>query len=266
MMPLPDLLACLVSVLVFGAIFTPLELLVPRRRAPLLRPDLGCDALFLFGNFLLWTPLIGGALILVHATLIGLPINGLREAFAGQPAVVQIAEALLVSDLLTYWFHRWCHRSAFLWRFHRVHHSAEHLDWVAAYREHPVDNLLTRLVENLPLMLLGLPLAWIAGIAAFRGLWALFIHSNIAWTPPVWLGSVIGSPRLHQWHHHPTSGATCNFANLDPLMDRLFGTFRHPEADPDVIGDPNQPRRSYVGHMVHSFLSERDRQRSPLSE
>ncbi len=167
---MPDVLDCLLSVLIYGAIFTPLELLLPRRRAPVLRRGLGCDALFLFGNFLLWTPLIGAALIWLHAGIGALPLSAFRTTFAAQPMLAQIVEALLLTDFCTYWFHRFSHRSALLWRFHRVHHSAERLDWVAAYREHPVDNLLTRVVENVPLMVDGLPLGWIAGIAAFRGL------------------------------------------------------------------------------------------------
>ena len=82
------------------------------------------------------------------------------------------------SDIVLYWAHRLSHQVPFLWRFHKVHHTSERLDWVAAYREHPVDNLYTRLVENVPAMLLGFPLYTIAGFAVFRGLWAIYIHSN----------------------------------------------------------------------------------------
>ncbi len=253
MIPWSDPLAVLLGVAVYGLIFTPLEWLVPRRPSPLLRPGLATDAAFLVGSFLLWTPLVGAALIALHGAIAALPLAGLREPFAALPAAAQVLLAILVSDCATYWFHRASHRLPLLWRFHRVHHSAERLDWVAAYREHPVDNLLTRAVENLPLMLLGLPLAWIAGLAAFRGLWALYIHSNIGWTPPRWLGGLLGSPRLHWWHHHPVAGQHANFANLDPLMDRLFGTYRHPDADPPELGDPAQPRRGYGAHLLAAF-------------
>ena len=51
---------------------------------------------------------------------------------------------MLLSDLCVYWGHRLQHNNAFLWRFHSIHHSAEHLDWLAAHREHPIDTIYTR--------------------------------------------------------------------------------------------------------------------------
>ncbi len=68
---------------------------------------------------------------------------------------------------------------------------------------------------------------------------------------------MLGSPRLHHWHHHPAAGQICNFGNLNPLMDRLFGTWCHPHADPDAYGDPEQPTRSYVAHVVAAFMPEK---------
>jgi sterol desaturase/sphingolipid hydroxylase (fatty acid hydroxylase superfamily) len=244
-----DPLTAGLSVLVYLAIYAPLEWLAPIQHRPVLRPDLGTDVLFLIGNFLLWTPLVTAALVAGAMALAALPDGGLRTAFATLPPVLQILAAVLLSDLSTYWFHRACHASPLLWRFHRVHHSAEHLDWIAAYREHPIDNLLTRAVENLPLVLLGLPLHWIAGIAAFRGLWALYIHSNIDLSPGP-LRFLLGAPRLHRWHHDPVMSARVNFANLDPLMDLLFGSYHDPGRHAATAGDPEQPRRSYLGHLA----------------
>ena len=91
--------------------------------------------------------------------------------------------AMVLSDAAVYWAHRWQHNNKFLWRFHRVHHTAERMDWLAAHREHPLDNLYTRTVENLPLLLLGFPMATIAGFAVFRGMWAVFIHCNTTLSP-----------------------------------------------------------------------------------
>ena len=54
---------------------------------------------------------------------------------------------------------------------------SEQLDWLAACREHPFDNLYARLIENLPFFL-GVSLETIAVYVLFRGLWGNFIHSN----------------------------------------------------------------------------------------
>src|SRR5262249_38358398 len=160
----------------------------------------------------------------------------------------------------------------FLWRFHRVHHTAEHLDWIAAYREHPLDNLLTRVTENLPLMLLGFPLETLAGFAAFRGLWALYIHSNCALTPGP-LRFLLGAPRLHHAHHAVEHGGRVNFANLSPLMDLAFGTYHDPGRFPSRYGLGAPVEHAYVSQLAAPLVpaawrrrwSERWRRRGSTS-
>ena len=67
-----------------------------------------------------------------------LAAEGFELLGGGGPLGHRRAEGLsLLGDLLIYWGHRLQHHSALLWRFHAVHHSAEHLDWLAAHREHP---------------------------------------------------------------------------------------------------------------------------------
>ena len=108
--------------------------------------------------------------------------SGYLRFMDSQPMWLRVVEAVLASDLSIYWAHRLQHRFDFLWRFHAVHHSAEHLDWLAAHREHPVDSIYSIIAINLPVILLGLPLEALAGLLAFRGLWAIFIHSNVSLT------------------------------------------------------------------------------------
>jgi sterol desaturase/sphingolipid hydroxylase (fatty acid hydroxylase superfamily) len=227
--------AALASFLFFCVIFSPLERMFPMHRRPLLRKRLATDLAFLFGNFLIWTPLIVVALWSLRTILLAIPLDFVRVIFSCQPLCVQAIEAILLSDLAIYWFHRWCHRSSWLWRMHRIHHQADSLDWIAAYREHPLDNLLTRAVENAPLFALGLPVSAIAGIATFRGLWSLFIHANVDLSPGP-LKYLLGAPRLHHWHHASGHDQRVNFGNLNPLFDLLFGTFHDPGHDPHVYG------------------------------
>jgi sterol desaturase/sphingolipid hydroxylase (fatty acid hydroxylase superfamily) len=143
-----------------------------------------------------------------------------------------------------------------LWRFHRVHHTAEHLDWLAAHREHPLDNLWTRTIENLPLLLLGFPLVTIAGFVVFRGLWAVFIHSNCTLTPGP-LRFLIGAPRLHHWHHAIDGGGRVNFANLSPLMDLCFGTYHDPGHFPGRLGIDEPHQRGYVSALLEPLVPVR---------
>jgi len=242
------LLDTLTSFALLALVFVPLERLFAAHRTPWLRREFGTDLLFFLGQYLLWTAPVVAALVLVHDHLDALPLTGLRAAVAALPLWLQLVVGIASSDLAIYWAHRWSHQNAFLWRFHRVHHTAEHLDWLAAHREHPFDNLYTRLVENLPLMLLGIPLHVLAGFAVFRGLWSVFVHSNTTLDPgPLrWL---LGSPRLHH-RHHAIDGVRVNFANLCPLMDLLFGTWCDPGQMPERYGVAEPGPRSYLAQLV----------------
>ena len=119
---------------------------------------------------------------------------------AGQPWWLQAIEVVLLSDFFMYWGHRLQHRVGFLWRFHAVHHSSEHLDWIAAHREHPVDTIYTMTLINLPPMIAGFPLETMAGFLMFRGVWAAYLHANVR-LPIGPLRILLGAPELHHWHH-----------------------------------------------------------------
>jgi len=111
---------------------------------------------------------------------------------------------------------------------------------------------------NLPAFVMGFPLETIAGLLAFRGLWAIYIHSNVR-LPIGPLRMFIGAPELHHWHHSREREAG-NYANISPLMDLLFGTYRCPTREPDALGVTDPLPRSYLGQMLHPFR----RRSSPL--
>ncbi|MGE3172206.1 MAG: sterol desaturase family protein [Planctomycetota bacterium] len=236
------------------AIFLPLELLFPANGRRVLHRGSGTDLLFFLGQYLLWTAPVVAALTWVHRNTAALPLGGLQDAVRALPFALQFALVILLSDLSIYWGHRLSHQVPLLWRFHRVHHTAEKVDWLAAHREHPLDNLYTRLIENLPPILLGFPLPALAGFAMFRGLWALYIHSNVALSPGP-LRYLLGAPRLHHWHHAEQLGGGVNFANLSPLMDLLFGTYYDPGHMPTRYGaGDGGPTGGYLRQLAAPLL------------
>jgi sterol desaturase/sphingolipid hydroxylase (fatty acid hydroxylase superfamily) len=246
----------LVAFALLTAAFLPLERLFPAHPQRVFRAEWGVDVLFFLGQYLLWTAPVVFVLALAQRHVSALPLAGLRELVGSLPFSVQAVLVLALSDCAIYWAHRWQHRNRFLWRFHRVHHTAPALDWLAAHREHPLDNLYTRLVENLPLMALGFPLHTLAGFAVFRGLWALYIHSNVALMPGP-LRFLFGAPRLHHWHHEPERGGEVNFANLSPLMDLAFGTYFDPGRFPERYGTSEAVSHGYVAQMLEPFRARR---------
>ena len=234
-------------------VFSPLEALFPAREGQQrFRPGWFTDLCHFAGGYLLWSGLVLWALSHLTRGLDGIVGAGFRATVAAQPLWLQAVEVVLLSDLLVYWGHRWQHRNRFLWRFHAVHHSAEHLDWLAAHREHPLDTIYTVAVINLPAFVLGFPLETLAGFTAFRGLWAIYIHSNVR-LPLGPLGLLIGSPELHRWHH-ARGGDPGNYANLSPLLDVLFGTHYAPSRMPEELGTEEPFPRSYLAQLVLPML------------
>jgi len=241
------------SLVALVLVFVPLERAFPARRGqPFLRPEFATDLAFFLGQALLWAGLAVGFLALVHGLLAPwLPLS-LGTALQDLPLAARVALALTLGDLLTYWFHRACHHYEFLWRFHAVHHSAERLDWLAAHREHPLDGLLTQLCINLPGIVLGLSFAELGGLAVFRALWAIFIHSNIR-LPIGALRLVLGAPELHHWHHARVT-TRHNFSNLSPYWDLLFGTYHRPPDPEDYpLGLTTPWPRRYLAQLLRPF-------------
>jgi sterol desaturase/sphingolipid hydroxylase (fatty acid hydroxylase superfamily) len=249
------LAAAAASFVVLALAFVPLERALPARRAqPILRAAVTVDLCFFLGQYLLWTGLAVAVLSFVQRALASvLPSGGLGAALA-LPPPARVILAVVLGDVCVYWFHRACHRFELLWRFHAVHHSSEHLDWLAAHREHPVDGVLTQLFQNLPAFLLGVPAPAVAAIAAFRGMWAVFVHSN-ARVPLGPLRTLLGAPELHRWHHARVPRTEHNFANLAPWLDVVFGTHHLPNEEAYPLGVDEPSPRGYFALLVQPFRS-----------
>lgn len=244
-----------ISFLFLVLVFRPLELAFPARPGQrFFRPAWFTDLCFFLGQYILWGGLVLWALTFFSHWLTGIVPASFRQAVASQPWWLQAIEVVLLSDLFIYWGHRLQHRNSFLWRFHSVHHTAEHLDWLAAHREHPLDTIYTMGLINLPAFILGFPLQTIAGLIAFRGIWAIYIHSNVR-LPIGPLRWFIGAPELHHWHHDRDRAAG-NYANISPLMDILFGTYRCPDHEPESFGIHGPSPKTYVGFMVKPLLPD----------
>ena len=243
------------SFLFLAVLFWPLEKVFAAKPQPIFRPHWWTDLAFFLGQYLVWGGLVLALLQFGRGWLDGIVPREFRAAVISQPWWLQALEAIVFSDLLVYWGHRLQHRCGFLWRFHSIHHSAEHLDWLAAHREHPLDTVYTMGLINLPAFVMGFPLQTIAGLLAFRGLWAIYIHSNVR-LPIGPFRILVGAPELHHWHHSREREAG-NYANISPLMDLLFGTYRCPPREPEALGVTDPMPKSYLGQMLHPFKPAR---------
>jgi lathosterol oxidase len=233
----------LLDLVLLGVVFVPLERLFPRVPGqPIFRDEWQTD----LGYFAVSHVLVQLTVLLTMApaalAFAWAVRPGLQAAVAAQPLAVQVVEIVLVADLAEYVVHRMFHRVPWLWRFHRIHHSARAMDWLAGSRLHVVDIVVTRGLSFVPLYLLGFAPPALYAYLIFVSFHAVFIHANVRFRlrPVEWL---VVTPRFHHWHHALDPAAVdCNFAVHLPAIDRVFGTAYMPEGRwPDAYGVDGEP-------------------------
>ena len=164
--------------------------------------------------------------------------EGLRRFFdrqtpiSRQPLWLQTSEILVLIDLLSYGGHRWFHRLRLLWGFHSVHHSSEWIDWLSSVRVHPLNELGMRILQAVPLLLLGFNFLVVVVAGPALTLYAIFLPANVPWGFGP-LRYVIATPIFHRWHHTKEGeGLDKNFVEAFVWPDMLFGTFYMPKGRP----------------------------------
>jgi sterol desaturase/sphingolipid hydroxylase (fatty acid hydroxylase superfamily) len=252
---LPDLK----RLLLLMAVFVPAErLLALRHEQKLFRRGWANDLVYYIVN----APIIGLSVSLIILGIIvmteWLVPHSIRSAVASQPYWLQTLEVILLADMGFYVAHFAFHKIPWLWRFHAVHHSIEELDWLAAHRVHPVDQIITKGVSLLPVFALGFSGVAIAAFALIYGWHSILLHANvrIKFGPLRWL---IASPEFHHWHHaNQREAYDKNFAGQLSILDVLFRTAYMPQGRmPSRYGTDDPVPRMYLSQFMYPFLRRR---------
>src|ERR1700751_5558175 len=141
--------------LLTALIFVPVERLLARRPPRIFRRGWFNDVTFLLLNPTIINFALGLVIISVSMAAVWLMPVRVRDAVASQPYWIQIVEILVVADIGFYLAHRAFHTFPWLWKFHEIHHSIEELDWLAATRVHPVDQIITKACSFFPVFTMG---------------------------------------------------------------------------------------------------------------
>jgi sterol desaturase/sphingolipid hydroxylase (fatty acid hydroxylase superfamily) len=205
------------------------------------------------------TPIAVGIALVPIAMANGVELKDLktlaegRGAIAAQPLWLQAIQIFVIGDFIGYWTHRWFH-GGWRWHFHAVHHSSEDLDWLSSVRLHPVNDVLTRIAQAVPIVALGYNVGAVALFTVFTTIYAIALHANLNWTYGP-LRYVIASPAFHRWHHTSAEeGQDKNFAGFFPMWDLLFGTFYMPKArQPEVFGVSEPVPKGLLGQLIYPF-------------
>ena len=246
----PDIGAALVML---GAAFFLLECWRPLRaqQSALRRPGAATDATgFVVDEIVAGIGLTGVLLVVLPVVRQVMPADAPRYLSA-QPGWLRWTEAFVVSEVSGYWGHRLSHQIPALWRFHRVHHSAPQLDWLAPNRRHPIDLIVARSSTSLPVLMLGFTVPTVITYFALKRIQGLFVHANVnlRFGP---LERVVATPFFHHWHHSAESGTwNKNYSGSIPAVDWLFGTLYLPAHWPQAYGcEGSVPDSGYVARIV----------------
>lgn len=257
---------------VAALVLTPAEHWAPAARQPLiLRKGLLLDAVYWFCTPLLTRCLTGAvlaALLWAFASVVGLDrlsADFLLKGFgplARQPTWLQCLEILVISDFVDYWTHRTLHRGP-LWRVHAIHHSPEEMSWMSSSRVHPLNDLITRAFQVLPILVFGFSALAIISVVPLVSFYVMFLHANLRWDfgPLRW---VLVSPAYHRWHHTTDAeGLDKNFAGVFPAWDLLFKTAHFPRRLPRKYGLVGMNlSESFLDHALLRFSRAPDASRN----
>ncbi len=135
---------------------------------------------------------------------------------------------VVLLDGLIYWQHRLFHNIPMLWRLHRVHHYDKDYDLSTALRFHPVEILLSVLIKNLAIIILGAPVLAVLIFESLLNGMALFNHANLKL--PLKLDNIlrrfIVTPDMHRVHHSIYNHEMHrNFGFNLSIWDRWFNSY-----------------------------------------
>lgn len=241
------------AIVALFVLVVPFEKLFPRHAQKLRRPRLATDV-----GYALASPLLQGAGLVVGIaigvmSLAWLPGLLLRPLVAQLPGVVATVLAFALFDLAIYWTHRLYHEIPILWRFHAVHHSTTHLDWVSGFRNHPLDGALIA-PAIVFLIAAGFDPDTTGVIAVLQLAAGIFLHANVRWRLRP-LHRLVITPEFHHWHHtNEPEAVNKNHSTFLPLWDILFGTFYMPaDRRPSIYGVDEPVPDGMLGQLRYPF-------------
>lgn len=247
----------ILDLLIMAVLFVPLELFFPKRKLQSKFHEEWRTDLIYFA--------ISHLAIQFIAVLIQKPANlffgdfnltEIQNWVSNLPFVLELFLALFITDLFQYTAHRFFHTFPYFWKFHAVHHSIKHMDWLAGSRLHFVDILITRSFTYIPLYVLGFSTLTFSVFILFLALHTVLIHSNTR-VNFGFLKYIITTPQYHYWHHcKDPKYYGKNFAVIFPFIDKLFGTYYLPKHEwPKETGlvETNFPK-GFLKQLVFPFI------------
>lgn len=249
----------LIDILVSAIVFIPIELFLPKRlEQSKFHSEWRTDLVYFIISHLLIQ--VTGVIIQVPAVFAfkGIGLEGFQATIQSIPFIPQLFVALLVSDLFQYSAHYCFHKFPYLWRFHAVHHSTKHLDWLAGSRTHFLDLIVVRAVSFIPIYVFGFSSSVFLTYIVIVSFQAVLAHANTRINFG-FLKYVFVTPQFHHWHHSDDPKAyDKNFAIHFPFIDMIFGTYypmKNTWPEGTGLGNLKFPK-GFIKQFVYSFTTD----------
>jgi len=145
------------------------------------------------------------------------------------PLWLSVIVGIMILDLVGAWLVHWVqHNVRWMWRFHLIHHTDQHIDVTSALRHHPIESVFRAAFTIIAVVAAGAPIAVVFIYQTVSALWSQFIHANFQLPKSLdrVLSWVLVTPDMHKVHHHyrqPYSDT--NYGNIFSLWDHAFRTF-----------------------------------------
>ena len=243
-----------VSLVVWG-----LEVVFPwRKNQGAFRKDFWLDAFYMFFNFFIFNMIVFIALSIKAEELFlkllsyfGRDVSSLQLIDLNEyPVLIRLLLFFVITDYVQWRIHRLLHKSTWLWKYHKVHHSVKEMGFAAHLRYHWMETLVYRTLLYIPLAMIG---GFQVDDVIFVHLIALTIghlnHANIKinYGP---LKYIFNNPEMHIWHHAKALPENhsfgVNFGISLSIWDYLFRSSYVPKSGRDIElgfeGDENFPK------------------------
>ena len=145
------------------------------------------------------------------------------------PTILFLIIGVMLMDFLGAWLAHWTeHHVTWMWKFHVIHHTDQHIDTTSANRHHPGESVIRFAFTIMATFVLGAPIWLVMLYQSLSVVLSQFNHSNVV--IPKWLDRIVDkvfcTPNMHHVHHHyrmPYSDM--NYGNIFSFWDRIFSTF-----------------------------------------
>lgn len=242
-----------------------LEVVIPwRKNQSVFRQDFWMDGFYMFFNFFLFSLIAYNAISNIAVKT----FNDLLGLFGIENIVgfeiqqwskwAQLLLLFIVSDFIQWNVHRMLHRYAWMWEFHKVHHSVKEMGFAAHLRFHWMESIFYKTAQYIPLAMIGFGLKDFFIVHIFATAIGHLNHSNlkISYGP---FKYIFNNPKMHIWHHAkelPAGIYGVNYGISLSVWDYIFGTNYIPKDGRDVeLGfknDENFPK-TLKNQLIHPW-------------